>query len=89
MATIFQKTISNAFHAKEILYLCLMKFATVKPIRHLFGAKPLYEPINSPPSSAAYMRQWTGSALVQIMACRLFGAKPISEPMLGYCQFDF
>ena len=49
MATIFQKTISNAFHAKEILYLCQMKFATVKPIRHLFGAKPLYEPINSPP----------------------------------------
>ena len=33
-----------------------------------------------------YMRQWTGSALVQIMACRLFGAKPLSQPMLGYCQ---
>ena len=25
------------------------------------------------------MRQWTGSSLVQIMACRLFGAKPLSE----------
>ena len=24
--------------------------------------------------------------LVQIMACRLFGAKPISKPILGYCQ---
>ena len=23
--------------------------------------------------------------LVQIMACRLFGAKPLSEPMLEYC----
>ena len=22
------------------------------------------------------------------MACRLFGAKPLSKPMLGYCQFD-
>ena len=30
--------------------------------------------INSSPPSAAYMRQWTGSALVQVMACRLFGA---------------
>ena len=32
------------------------------------------------------MRRWIGSALVQIMACRLFGAKPFSKPMLGYCQ---
>ena len=44
--------------------------------------------INSSPPSAAYMRQWTGSALVQIMACRLIGAKPLSEPMLTYCQLD-
>ena len=22
------------------------------------------------------------------MACRLFGAKPLSEPMLGFCQLD-
>ena len=39
-----------------------------------------------PPPSTAYMGQWTGSALVQIMACRLIGAKPLSEPMLIYCQ---
>ena len=44
--------------------------------------------INSSPPSVAYKRQWTGSALVQIMACRLFGAKPLSKPMLGYCQLD-
>ena len=35
-----------------------------------------------------YMRQWIGWALAQIMACRLFGAKPLSEPMLDYCQLD-
>ena len=29
--------------------------------------------IYSSPASAAYMRQWLVSALVQIMACRLFG----------------
>ena len=34
--------------------------------------------LDSSPPSAAYMRQWTGSALVQIMACRLLGAKPLS-----------
>ena len=42
--------------------------------------------INSAPPSTAYMHQWFWSALVQIMACRLFGAKPLSKPMLGYCQ---
>ena len=33
------------------------------------------------------MRQWTGSALVQGMAC-LFGIKSLPEPMLVYCQLD-
>ena len=43
---------------------------------------------NSSPPSTAWMRQWTGSALVQIMACRLIGAKPLAKPMLTYCQLD-
>ena len=43
---------------------------------------------NSSPRSATCMRQWIGSALVQIMACHLFSAKPSSKPMLGYCQLD-
>ena len=34
------------------------------------------------------MRQWTGSWLGQIMACCLFGTKPLYKPMLGYCQLD-
>ena len=38
--------------------------------------------------SVAYMSQWIGSALVQIMACRLFGAKPLSKPLSGYRQLD-
>ena len=33
----------------------------------------------------AYIRHWTGSPLVQTMACHLFGTKPLSEPMLEYC----
>ena len=43
---------------------------------------------NSSPSSATYMRQWTRSTLVQVMVCCLFGAKPLPEPMLAYCQLD-
>ena len=42
--------------------------------------------VNSSPPSAAYMRQRIGSAMVQIMACRLFGAKPLSKLVLGCCQ---
>ena len=34
------------------------------------------------------MRQWTGPVLVKVMACRLFGAKPLPELMLTYCQLD-
>ena len=32
--------------------------------------------------------QWTGSTLVQVMACRLFCAKPLPEPVLTYCQLN-
>ena len=41
---------------------------------------------NSCPASVVYIRQWIGSALVQIMACRLFGDKPLSKPSVGYYQ---
>ena len=44
--------------------------------------------LNSSPPSAAYMRHWIRSTLVQIMACCLFGAKPLFKPMLRYCQLD-
>ena len=43
---------------------------------------------NSFPPSATYMCQWIRSTLVQIMGCRLLGAKPLSKPMLGYCHLD-
>ena len=44
--------------------------------------------VNSSPPSGVYMHWWTGSALVQIMACCLFSAKSLPEPMLVYCQLD-
>ena len=43
---------------------------------------------NSSPPSAANMRQWIRSALLQIMAHHLIGAKPLSKPMPGYCWLD-
>ena len=44
---------------------------------------------NSSPPSAVYMHQWIRSALLQIMACWLFGAKPLSKPMLGYLVINW
>ena len=35
--------------------------------------------MNSSLPSATYMRRWIGSAFIQIMTCRLFGAKPLSS----------
>ena len=52
------------------------KMNAEKMLNHL----PLY--------SAAYMRQGTEPALVKVIACRLFGAKPLPEPMLAYCQLE-
>ena len=34
------------------------------------------------------MRRWNGSVLVQVMACRRFGAESLPDPMLIYCQLD-
>ena len=39
--------------------------------------------INSSPLSVEYTHQWTGPSLVQVIACRLFGAKPLPEPIAG------
>ena len=44
--------------------------------------------INSSPPGTAYKLRWNWSSLVQIMACRLSGARPLSKPMFGYCQLD-
>ena len=44
--------------------------------------------IKSSPHGAEYICQRIKSALVQIMACHLFGTKPLSKPVLDYCQLD-
>ena len=36
----------------------------------------------------ACMRHRIGSALVEVMAWRLFGLEPLCEPMPNFCQFD-
>ena len=59
-----------------------------RPKNVVWKMPAIYSVLSSSPPSAAYMCQWIGSALVQIMAWCLFGTKPLSKPMLGYCQSD-
>ena len=58
----------------------------VSLLTHICVTRPQW--VNSSSPGAGYMYQWTGSALVHVMACRLFGTKPLPEPMLAYCQLD-
>ena len=45
--------------------------------------------LNSSPPCDAYMRQWIGAALVQVIVCRLLSpAKSLPETILAYCQLD-
>ena len=34
----------------------------------------------------SYLRQWTGRSWFLVMTCRLYGDKPLPEPMMAYCS---
>ena len=53
----------------------------IKPLMFALAIDPLRP-------SDTYMPHQTSPPLVQIMACCLFGAKPLSEPIRTYCQLD-
>ena len=52
--------------------------------QHFEKNYPVVEGLNHLPPGVAYMRRWIGSALVQVMACPLFGDNPLPEPVLAY-----
>ena len=60
-------------------------FTRSLPAAGLCWRRLAYLSVNSSPPSATYMHMWIGSALIQIMACRLFGVKPLSKPTLACC----
>ena len=83
------KLIWETAHTCNLWTLCILQpnyICRLEPYDHkypLFNSPPPPPPPPPPPSDA-YMRQQTRSALVQIMACRLFGAKPISSNMFQW-----
>ena len=80
MVLIFQNFIRN-YYAPETMFLVVWLLITWE--------SDISNPsVKSSPPGATYMHWWTGSALVQLMACHLFGAKPLPDPILTYCQLD-
>ena len=79
---------SALFHI--IAWCCLDDKPLPEPMLTRF-CDALWNSVTGPPCfnplrpRDAYMRHQTCPSLVQIMACRLVGAKPLSEPMLEYC----
>ena len=71
-----------------------MKFATkISGIKcgkyfELANIFPEFKVDNSSSPCATHICQWTEWQLIQAMACRLFGAKPLPEPVLAYCQLE-
>ena len=65
---------------------CTYTYPNSKKVQYLYVKYTVL--VTSLRPSAAYMRKQPMISLVQIMACRLFGAKPLSEPMLDYCQLE-
>ena len=64
-----------------MLDLCLCVYACLSDMKWIKTIK-----LNLLRPSNAYMRQQNIPSLVQILACWLIGAKPLSEPMLPYGQ---
>ena len=103
LACFLDKT-ANSYHAWFKFHAILRNPVISKPIgwlrdietlsalpTHLYGSVTPYgvmDLVNSLRPSGVCMRRWTGSALVQVMACRLFGDKLLSGPMLEYGYFE-
>ena len=72
-------TCRKNFSQWERSFLWKLRCHLLKFLRHVAKTLVIQGPgpleVESSPSNVAYMHRWTGSALVQIMACHLFGPK--------------
>ena len=91
-----RKWIKNVFNFLYEISLCNHYSTDARNIQHNndtsipFSRNALHHTVyfTSSPLSATFVCQWTGSVLLQVMACHLFGAKLSPEPVLAYCQMN-
>ena len=77
--------------AQELNYMSYRELRRVNEIQGYANCsvcKDVWAYVNSQRSNDAYMRHRNMPSLVQIMLCRLFGAKPLSKPILAYHELD-
>ena len=79
---------------------CLVKIKIIKQVRGLkvilsttipqvYNKHSIFHmPINSSLPCATYIGQWTVLILLQVIACHLFGIKPLPEPTMIHCQLE-
>ena len=67
------------------IYTLSQSSLTPPPHHHHHHHRQYHHPTTTP--SVAYTRQWIWSALVQILVCRLFGAKLLSQPNAGFLSY--
>ena len=78
---------SRGIHLRVILWE-MLKISIFDMSLKIYSSRlqrnqPVIHWVISSPPSAAYMRQWDRSAMVQIMACRQFSTKPLSLANAG------
>ena len=104
MAAVSQTTLSNAFFLNENIRISIkisLKFLPKGPINNnsalvqimawrRSGDKSLSEPmmVNLLTHICVTRPQWVKSSLIQMRVCYLFGAKPLSNPILDCSQLD-
>ena len=82
-------------HGRRHIWIHIQTFSIEKSFESFaksewFCSGPILKPISPKYIYASVIRvsNTSDSVLVKIMACGLFGAKPLSKPMLAYCQLD-
>ena len=73
------KPLSELMMVRLLKHICVIRPQWVKMIRSC---------ITSSHTPTRPLVPWTGSAWFQIMACRLYSAKPLPKPMATNCQLD-
>ena len=73
----------------NVLDITHYKVINIYPFENITNPpRPPDQCVNSSTPSAANIRQWTGSTLIYVRDCRLFGADPLPEAERSHCQLN-
>ena len=86
---VFKLQASSSIESEHSRYIVLLStLPTIETQAHPWGKMRVGRGDFEVWPRDSYMREWTRSSLVQIMAYHLFGIIPLSKPILEYCHLD-